>query len=108
MSFALFGSISSWFERDRAKLVSDYEYGPRWPYEHVMEAEYARHANYKIMSYYCILRYTDLFLCIRKDFRPRFRPLQRLVSVWDFMGTSFAFSIGIPDNSIVPLWAHLD
>ena len=62
LSFALFGLVSSWFERDRAKLVSDYEYGPKWPYEHVIVADYARHANNKITSYQCILRYIDLFV----------------------------------------------
>ena len=61
-------------------------------------------ADNKITSYQCILRYTDLFVYASYDFRP----LQRLISVWDFIGTSFAYSIRISDHSIVPLWAHLD
>ena len=101
--FSLFGSVSSWFEWDRAKLVSDYDYRLRWQYEHVILADYARHADNKITSYQCMFRYTDLVVCVRHDFRPRFRPLRRLVSVWDFMGTSFACSIGISDHLIVPL-----
>ena len=71
-------------------------------------ANYAEHAYDKIMSYQCILRYTDLFVYVSLDLRPRSRPLQRLVSIWDFMGTSFAYNIGKSDQSIVPLWAHID
>ena len=69
-------------------------------YEHVIVADYARHTDNKITSYQCMLRYTDFVVCVREDFRPRFRPLRRLVSVWYFMGTSFACIIGILDHSI--------
>ena len=57
--------MSSRFERDRAKLVSDNEYGPRWPYEHVIVVDYARHADNKITSYQYILMDTDMFVCVR-------------------------------------------
>ena len=62
MSFALFRLVSSWYERDQAKLVLDYEYGPKWPYEHVIMADYARHVDNKITNYECILRCIDLFV----------------------------------------------